>query len=100
MTSAVSLRTLANCSSAPIVVFVDMLQEYLAKPGRLAFHRNHEVTFLRDASASHALDDMSADDVHRAVSRISGLYGEVYETTDWIASALPRKLGYGKNAGG
>ncbi|QWG19916.1 hypothetical protein KMZ68_08875 [Bradyrhizobium sediminis] len=100
MTSAVSLRTLANCSSAPIVVFVDMLQEYLAKPRRLAFHHNHEVTFLWAASAGHALDDMSADDVHRAVSRISGLYGEVYETTDWIASALPRKLGYGKNAGG
>lgn len=65
-----------------------------------AFHRNHEVIFLCDASASHAFDDMSADDVHRAVSRISGLYGEVYETTDWIASTLPRKLGYGKNAGG
>ena len=65
-----------------------------------AFHRNHKVTYLCDASASHALDDMSADDIHRAVSRISGLYGEVYETADWIASTLPRKLGYGKNAGG
>lgn len=31
MTSAVSLRTFANCSSVPIVVFVDMQQEYLAK---------------------------------------------------------------------
>ena len=65
-----------------------------------AFHRNHKITYLSDASASHALDDMSADDIHRAVSRISGLYGDVYETTDWIASALPRKLGHGKNAGG
>jgi nicotinamidase-related amidase len=65
-----------------------------------AFHRNHKVTYLCDASASHALDDMPADDVHRAVSRISGLYGEVYETADWIASTLPRKLGYGTNAGG
>ena len=201
MTSVVSLRTLANCSSVPIVAFVDMQQEYLAKqrllatsgidralgncrrvldhsrrvglpvafirmvnesaffnratpfvrwiegfepyrnemvfersapscyssksfaalvnqsPGGIvlvgfagesawlstlidAFHRSHEVTYLWDASASHALDDMSADDVHRAVSRIAGLYGEVYETTDWIASTLPRKLGYGKNAGG
>jgi hypothetical protein len=41
-----------------------------------AFHRNHEVTFLCDASASHALDELSADDVHRTVSRISGLYGK------------------------
>lgn len=65
-----------------------------------AFHRNHKVTYLCDASASHALDDVSADDIHRAVSKISGLYGEVYETTDWITSTLPRKLSVGKNAGG
>lgn len=201
MSSVVSLRTFANSSSVPIVVFVDMQQEYLAKPRLLAiaeidraldncrrvldhsrrvglpvafirmvneaaffnratpfvrwiegfepyrnemvfersspscyssepftalvnqsrggivlvgfagesaclstlidaFHRNHKVAYLWDASASHALDDMSADDVHRAVSRISGLYGDVHETADWIASTLPRKLGYGKNAGG
>jgi hypothetical protein len=65
-----------------------------------AFHRSHEVAFLCDASASRALDDVAADDVHGAVSKISGLYGEVYETTDWIASTLPRKRGNGKNAGG
>jgi nicotinamidase-related amidase len=65
-----------------------------------AFHRNHKVAYLSDASASHALDDVSADEIHRAVSKISGLYGEVYETTDWITTTLPRKLGVGKNAGG
>jgi nicotinamidase-related amidase len=65
-----------------------------------AFHRNHKVTYLCDASASHALDEVSADEIHRAVSKISGLYGDVYETTDWIASTVPRKLGVGKNAGG
>jgi isochorismate hydrolase len=65
-----------------------------------AFYRNHRVTYLCDASASHALEDISADEVHRAVSKISGLYGEVYETEEWIASSLPRKLGHGKNAGG
>jgi nicotinamidase-related amidase len=65
-----------------------------------AFHRNHKVTYLSDASASHALDEMSADDVHRAVAKISGVYGEVHETADWIASTLPRKLGNGKQAGG
>ena len=63
-------------------------------------HRNHKVTYPSDASASRALDEMSADDVHRAVSKISGIYGDVYETTDWIASTLPRKLGHGKSAGG
>src|SRR6202045_3105000 len=199
--SVVSLRTFANSSSVPIVVFVDMQQEYLAKPRLLAiseidraldncrkvldhsrqiglpvafirmlnesaffnratpfvrwiegfepfrnemvferpspscyscepftalvnqsrggivlagfagesaclstlidaFHRDHKVAYLCDASASHALDDIPADQVHRAVSKICGLYGEVYETTDWIASTLPRKRGVGQNAGG
>ena len=201
VTSVVSLRTFANSSNVPIVVFVDMQQEYLARPSLLAipeieralnncrrvldharriglpvafvrmlnesaffnratpfvqwiegfepdrsemvfersspscyscepfaallsqsrggivlagfagestclstlidaFHRNHKVIYLCDASASHALDDIPADQIHRAVSKISGLYGEVYETTDWIASTLPRKLGIGKNASG
>ena len=201
MTSIVSLRTFANSSNVPIVVLVDMQQEYLAKPRLLAiskidraldncrrvldhareiglpvafmrllnesaffnratpfvrwiegfepyrnemvfersspscyscepfaalmnqsrggillavfagesaclstlidaFHRNHRVTYLCDASASHALEDVPADEIHRAVSKISGLYGEVYETTDWIASTVPRKLGVGQNAGG
>ena len=199
MTSVISLRTFANSSDVPIVVFVDMQQEYLAKPRLLAiseidhaldncrkvldhsrkiglpvafirpqriglfqpcnavcaldgfepyrnemvferdspscyscepfsalvsqsrggivlagfagesaclstlidaYHRNHKVTYLCDASASHALDEMPADEIHRAVSKISAVYGEVYETSDWIASTLPRKLGNGKNAGG
>ncbi len=65
-----------------------------------AFHRNHKAGYLSDASASHALDEMAADEIHRAVSKISGIYGEVYETADWIAATLPRKLGYGKKAGG
>ena len=63
-----------------------------------AFHRNHKVAYLCDASASHALDDVPADEIHRAVSKISGVYGEVYETTEWIASTSPRQ--HGKNAGG
>jgi hypothetical protein len=125
VTSVVSLRTSANSSRVPIVVLVDMQQEYLARPRPFAIsdidraldncrkaldrsrpiglpvaYRNHRVTFLCDASASHALDDMSADEIHRAVSKISGLCGEVYETTDWIASTLSRKLGQEKNASG
>ena len=50
-----------------------------------AFHRDHTVTFLADASASHALDDVTARDVHRVVSNIAGLYGEVLTTKGWIA---------------
>ena len=70
-----------------------------------AFHRNHKVTYLCDTSlattsASHALDEMPAGDVHRAVSKKSGIYGEVFETDDWIEQTLPRNLGYGRNAGG
>jgi hypothetical protein len=42
---------------------------------------------------------MQAND-HRAVSKISGIYGDVYETADWISTALPRKLGHGKSASG
>jgi hypothetical protein len=119
VTSVVSLRTFVNSSNGPTGVFVDMQQEYVAAPrvpaisridsaldesSRLstlidAFHRNHKVTYLRNASASHALD-VSAAEIHRAVSKISRLYGDVHETDDWIASTLPRKLGIGKNAGG
>jgi len=201
VSSIVSLRTFASSSSVPIVVFVDMQQEYLAKPRLLAisqidraldncrkvldhsrsiglpvafirmvnesaffnratpfvrwiegfepcrnemlferaspscyssepfaalvnqtrggivlagfagesaclstlidaFHRNHKVTYLCDASASHALDDMPADDVHRAVAKISGVYADVFETDLWIEQTLPRRLGNGRHAGG
>lgn len=65
-----------------------------------AFHRNHEVTNLCDASASHVFDEMPVGDVHRATSKISGIYAEVFETDDWIEQTLPRNLGYGRNAGG
>ena len=50
-----------------------------------AFHRGHSVTYLTDASASHALDDITANDVHRVVSRVAGLYGDVITTRTWIA---------------
>jgi nicotinamidase-related amidase len=64
-----------------------------------AYHRGHNAAYLADASASHALDDMTANEVHRAVSKVSGVYGDIYETSEWIASTLPRKLGAGKNTG-
>ena len=51
-----------------------------------AFHRGHRFTFLADASASHALDEMSAGEIHRAVKNVIGLYGEVELTSNWIAN--------------
>jgi nicotinamidase-related amidase len=65
-----------------------------------AFHRKHRVTYLCDASASHALDEMAADEVHRAVSKISGVYAEVCETAEWIAATTPRKLGNDRRGNG
>jgi nicotinamidase-related amidase len=65
-----------------------------------AFHRKHKVTYLFDASASHALDELSADQVHRAVSTISGLYAEVCGTAEWIAATAPLNFRDGKQGNG
>ena len=54
------------------------------------FHRGHTISFLADASASHALDDIAANDVHRVVSTVAGLYGEVLTTRGWIARTSRR----------
>src|SRR5690348_15826305 len=48
------------------------------------FHRGHTISFLADASASHALDDIAANDVHRVVSTVAGLYGDELTTKGWI----------------
>ena len=50
-----------------------------------AYHRGHTITYLADASASHALDDVSANDVHRVVSSVVGLYGDAITTRTWIS---------------
>lgn len=55
-----------------------------------AFHRHHRVVYLKDASASHGLVDMSANDVHGAVARIAALYGSVANTDAWIAAETKR----------
>jgi nicotinamidase-related amidase len=49
-----------------------------------AFHRGHGFSYLADASASHGLDDLSAADVHKAVTSIVGVYGDIVTTRDWI----------------
>ena len=55
-----------------------------------AFHRHHRVVYLKDASASHGLLDMSAGDVHDAVGRIAALYGTVANTKSWILTETQR----------
>ena len=62
-----------------------------------AFHRKQRVTYFCDASASHALDELPADEVHRAVSKISGVYAEACETAEWSAATTPRRLGHGNH---
>jgi len=49
-----------------------------------AYHRGHRVTFLTDASASHALDAFTAPNVHQMLSKVLGLYGGVATTAEWI----------------
>jgi nicotinamidase-related amidase len=50
-----------------------------------AFHRDHKVTFLADASASHGLERIAAPMVHETVTEIISLYGTVTTTRSWIA---------------
>jgi len=63
------------------------------------FHRGHSITFLADASASHALDDVAANDVHRVVSNVAALYGEVATTRSWIAHTSRRNKRMGQDDG-
>jgi nicotinamidase-related amidase len=51
-----------------------------------AFHRGHHLTYVTDASASHRLVEMTADQVHSAITRISSLYGDVTKTEIWIGA--------------
>jgi nicotinamidase-related amidase len=55
-----------------------------------AFHRDHRIVYLKDASASHQLIDMAAGDVHDAVARIASLYGTVATTDAWITNETQR----------
>ncbi|HWL03720.1 MAG TPA: isochorismatase family protein [Xanthobacteraceae bacterium] len=55
-----------------------------------AFHRGHRMQYLADASASHALDDMSASDIHRTVSRIVDIYADTIPTRTWLALSSRR----------
>jgi hypothetical protein len=50
-----------------------------------AFHRDHHVTFLADASASHGLDQIAPQAVHDTVVQLIGLFGEVTTARQWMA---------------
>ncbi|HEY0568237.1 MAG TPA: isochorismatase family protein, partial [Xanthobacteraceae bacterium] len=50
-----------------------------------AFHRDHHVTFLADASASHGLDQIAPHAVHDTVVQLIGLFGEVTTARQWMA---------------
>jgi nicotinamidase-related amidase len=49
-----------------------------------AFHRKHRFSYLADASASHKLGELSAENVQNAVTSIIGVYGEIVSTCSWI----------------
>jgi nicotinamidase-related amidase len=49
-----------------------------------AFHRRPRFTYLFDASVSHSVGDLSAAEVHKAISQIIAIYGPVLNTRSWI----------------
>ena len=51
-------------------------------------------------SASQAPDEMPAEDMRRAVSKISRVYAEICETAERIVASAPRELGHGQQANG
>lgn len=50
-----------------------------------AFHRNHHVTYLDDASGSHALEGFDSQSCHKMIGRLASLYGTTMSTCEWIA---------------
>jgi nicotinamidase-related amidase len=54
-----------------------------------AFHRDHQVTFLADASASHGMDQIAPQSVHETVVQLIGLFGEVTTAGQWISEQTP-----------
>ena len=53
------------------------------------YHRGQDVTFLCDASASHALDGIAAEDIHRSVSAVLRAFADVTDTQAWIDASKP-----------
>ena len=62
--------------------------------------RHDKVAIPGETSARHGRNQTSADEIQRAVFKVSRSHAAVGETDDGIASTLPRKLGIGKYACG
>ena len=58
------------------------------------------VMLEQSASASQALDEMPAEDMHRAVLKISRVHAEICETAERIVASSPRELDHDKEADG
>ena len=61
-----------------------------------AFHRGHRLTYLANASASHGLDDIGGGEMHSAVTKVIGLYGDVMPTNAWISATSRRPRSFEK----
>ncbi len=51
-----------------------------------AYHRNHKITFIHDASASHSVGSMSEATAHNAATNIVSLYAQTLTTDRWISA--------------
>ena len=58
-----------------------------------AFHRDHRLTYLSDASASQGLGEFGSGAVHRVVTQVIGRFGETMTTRAWITATARRKNG-------
>jgi hypothetical protein len=56
------------------------------------------VLLEQSASVSQAPDEVPAEDMHRAVFKISQVYAEICETAERIVASSPRELGHGQEA--
>jgi nicotinamidase-related amidase len=55
-----------------------------------AYHRNHQLTYLADASMSRGHRGISAAAMHEAVTSIVSLYGRVVKTQTWMRMTSQR----------
>lgn len=71
-----------------------------ASAARAIFCRPFSDLLEQSASAGRSLDEVPAEDMHRAVSKISQVYVEICETAERIVASPPRELGHGQEADG
>ncbi|MCP4381177.1 MAG: cysteine hydrolase [Hyphomicrobiales bacterium] len=54
------------------------------------YHRQHNLTFISDASASHCLDGYSSSETERIAASVISLYGPVMNTSQWMETTRIR----------